>query len=89
MFGPSRHNPRNNTFTSIYEAPININAKKQSAASSEVRWWRTSWYIYTMTELIIEVDACSQTELKHSWIISSNQILTFGVNVLWPGSAEL
>lgn len=32
-----RHNPRNNTFTSVYETPININAKKQSKASSEVR----------------------------------------------------
>lgn len=37
MFRTPRHNPRNNTFTSVYEAPININAKKQSAASSEVR----------------------------------------------------
>uniref|UniRef100_A0A4W6C4P8 Nebulin-related anchoring protein n=1 Tax=Lates calcarifer TaxID=8187 RepID=A0A4W6C4P8_LATCA len=26
----SVHNPRNNTFTSVYETPININAKKQS-----------------------------------------------------------
>ena len=34
---PSRHNPRNNTFTSVYETPVNINAKKQSKASSEVR----------------------------------------------------
>uniref|UniRef100_A0A669EAX6 Nebulin-related anchoring protein n=1 Tax=Oreochromis niloticus TaxID=8128 RepID=A0A669EAX6_ORENI len=33
----SVHNPRNNTFTSVYETPININAKKQSKASSEVR----------------------------------------------------
>uniref|UniRef100_A0A3Q1FMA1 Nebulin-related anchoring protein n=1 Tax=Acanthochromis polyacanthus TaxID=80966 RepID=A0A3Q1FMA1_9TELE len=31
----SVHNPRNNTFTSVYETPININAKKQSKASSE------------------------------------------------------
>ncbi|KAK2884741.1 hypothetical protein Q8A73_021215 [Channa argus] len=31
----SVHNPRNNTFTSVYEAPLNINAKKQSMASSE------------------------------------------------------
>nr|XP_057917669.1 nebulin-related-anchoring protein isoform X2 [Doryrhamphus excisus] len=31
----SVHNPRNNTFTSVYETPININAKKQSEASSE------------------------------------------------------
>lgn len=31
----SVHNPRNNTFTSVYETPININAKKQAIASSE------------------------------------------------------
>uniref|UniRef100_A0A8D3C1M3 Nebulin-related anchoring protein n=1 Tax=Scophthalmus maximus TaxID=52904 RepID=A0A8D3C1M3_SCOMX len=34
----SVHNPRNNTFTSVYETPININAKKQSKASSEVKY---------------------------------------------------
>ncbi|CAG12601.1 unnamed protein product, partial [Tetraodon nigroviridis] len=34
----SVHNPRNNTFTSVYEAPININAKKQSTASSELKY---------------------------------------------------
>uniref|UniRef100_A0A3Q2QI37 LIM and SH3 domain protein 1 n=1 Tax=Fundulus heteroclitus TaxID=8078 RepID=A0A3Q2QI37_FUNHE len=32
----SVHNPRNNTFTSVYQTPINIKAKKQSQASSEV-----------------------------------------------------
>lgn len=32
-----RHNPKNNTFTSVYETPVNINAKKQSVAASEVR----------------------------------------------------
>ncbi|XP_055085851.1 nebulin-related-anchoring protein [Periophthalmus magnuspinnatus] len=31
----SVHNPRNNTFTSVYETPVNINAKKQTMASSE------------------------------------------------------
>nr|XP_057917668.1 nebulin-related-anchoring protein isoform X1 [Doryrhamphus excisus] len=34
----SVHNPRNNTFTSVYETPININAKKQSEASSELKY---------------------------------------------------
>uniref|UniRef100_A0A665VGR3 Nebulin-related anchoring protein n=2 Tax=Carangiformes TaxID=1489907 RepID=A0A665VGR3_ECHNA len=34
----SVHNPRNNTFTSVYETPININAKKQTKASSEVKY---------------------------------------------------
>uniref|UniRef100_A0A4W4EN14 LIM zinc-binding domain-containing protein n=1 Tax=Electrophorus electricus TaxID=8005 RepID=A0A4W4EN14_ELEEL len=32
------HNPRNNTFTSVYETPININAKKQAEAVSEVKY---------------------------------------------------
>uniref|UniRef100_A0A8C3FBC7 Nebulin related anchoring protein n=1 Tax=Chrysemys picta bellii TaxID=8478 RepID=A0A8C3FBC7_CHRPI len=34
------HNPKNNTFTSIYETPVNINVKKQSEAVSEVRSFR-------------------------------------------------
>ncbi|KAK7919568.1 hypothetical protein WMY93_010852 [Mugilogobius chulae] len=34
----SVHNPRNNTFTSVYETPININAKKQTMASSELKY---------------------------------------------------
>lgn len=46
--GPSRHNPRNNTFTSVYETPININAKKQRTASSEVRRWR-AWNTSSFT----------------------------------------
>ncbi|XP_026560585.1 nebulin-related-anchoring protein isoform X2 [Pseudonaja textilis] len=32
------HNPRNNTFTSIFETPINMNVKKQSEAISEVKY---------------------------------------------------
>ncbi|XP_034049965.1 nebulin-related-anchoring protein isoform X1 [Thalassophryne amazonica] len=31
----SVHNPRNNTFTSVYKTPINISAKKQAKASGE------------------------------------------------------
>nr|XP_020460888.1 nebulin-related-anchoring protein [Monopterus albus] len=34
----SVHNPRNNTFTSVYEIPINIKAKKQSKVSSELKY---------------------------------------------------
>ncbi|KAM6951259.1 nebulin-related-anchoring protein [Aplochiton taeniatus] len=34
----SVHNPRNNNFTSVYETPVNINAKKQSQASSELKY---------------------------------------------------
>ncbi|KAI1887208.1 hypothetical protein AGOR_G00203780 [Albula goreensis] len=32
------HNPRNNTFTSVYETPVNINAKKQARAVSEIKY---------------------------------------------------
>ncbi|KAA0725070.1 Nebulin-related-anchoring protein [Triplophysa tibetana] len=32
------HNPKNNTFTSVYETPININAKKQTEAVSENKY---------------------------------------------------
>uniref|UniRef100_A0A6Q2XPE1 LIM zinc-binding domain-containing protein n=1 Tax=Esox lucius TaxID=8010 RepID=A0A6Q2XPE1_ESOLU len=32
----SVHNPRNNMFTSVYETPINTNAKKQAMARNEV-----------------------------------------------------
>ncbi|XP_078499967.1 nebulin-related-anchoring protein [Lissotriton helveticus] len=32
------HNPKNNTFTSVYETPLNVNAKKQSEAASEIKY---------------------------------------------------
>ncbi|XP_012670070.2 nebulin-related-anchoring protein [Clupea harengus] len=32
------HNPKNNTFTSVYATPININAKKQAEAVSELKY---------------------------------------------------
>ncbi|XP_058841339.1 nebulin-related-anchoring protein isoform X1 [Acipenser ruthenus] len=32
------HNPKNNDFTSVYETPANINAKKQSEAISEIKY---------------------------------------------------
>ncbi|XP_028844222.1 nebulin-related-anchoring protein [Denticeps clupeoides] len=32
------HNPRNNSFTSVYETPVNINAKKQAQAASELKY---------------------------------------------------
>ncbi|XP_042313004.1 nebulin-related-anchoring protein isoform X2 [Sceloporus undulatus] len=43
------HNPKNNTFTSVFETPININAKKQSEAISEKAYHELyeegkSWY---------------------------------------------
>uniref|UniRef100_A0A6J0SP25 Nebulin-related-anchoring protein isoform X1 n=1 Tax=Pogona vitticeps TaxID=103695 RepID=A0A6J0SP25_9SAUR len=32
------HNPKNNTFTSVFETPINMNVKKQSEAISEIKY---------------------------------------------------
>ncbi|NWJ09658.1 NRAP protein, partial [Crypturellus undulatus] len=32
------HNPKNNVFTSVFETPININAKKQSEMISEIKY---------------------------------------------------
>ncbi|KAM4702748.1 nebulin-related-anchoring protein [Rhinophrynus dorsalis] len=32
------HNPKNNTFTSVYETPVNIHVKKQSEAVSELKY---------------------------------------------------
>ncbi|XP_053306831.1 nebulin-related-anchoring protein isoform X1 [Spea bombifrons] len=32
------HNPKNNTFTSVYETPVNIHVKKQSQAVSEIKY---------------------------------------------------
>ncbi|KAM4636798.1 nebulin-related-anchoring protein [Discoglossus pictus] len=32
------HNPKNNTFTSVYDTPVNIHVKKQSEAVSELKY---------------------------------------------------
>ncbi|XP_041672260.1 nebulin-related-anchoring protein isoform X2 [Cheilinus undulatus] len=62
----SVHNPRNNTFTSVYETPININAKKQSKASSEAFKSQSefsqqqTWYSSSMTNQ--EVVTMSQAQ---------------------------
>ncbi|XP_061491936.1 nebulin-related-anchoring protein isoform X4 [Rhineura floridana] len=32
------HNPKNNTFTSVFETPVNINVKKQTEAVSEIKY---------------------------------------------------
>ncbi|XP_056385336.1 nebulin-related-anchoring protein [Hyla sarda] len=32
------HNPKNNTFTSVYETPVNIHVKKQSETFSEIKY---------------------------------------------------
>ncbi|XP_051925282.1 nebulin-related-anchoring protein [Hippocampus zosterae] len=54
----SVHNPRNNTFTSVYEAPIDITAKKQCTASSESFKFQSeyssqqqSWYNQEMVSM--------------------------------------
>uniref|UniRef100_A0A8C1YZ50 Nebulin-related anchoring protein n=1 Tax=Cyprinus carpio TaxID=7962 RepID=A0A8C1YZ50_CYPCA len=38
------HNPKNNTFTSVYETPVNINAKKQSEAAKEGERFMSSFH---------------------------------------------
>ncbi|KAH0623739.1 hypothetical protein JD844_006832 [Phrynosoma platyrhinos] len=40
------HNPKNNTFTSVFETPINLNVKKQSEAVSEVRFFKNKCIKY-------------------------------------------
>ncbi|XP_068162004.1 nebulin-related-anchoring protein isoform X2 [Antennarius striatus] len=57
----SVHNPRNNTFTSVYETPININAKKQSKASSEA--------FQTQSEF-------SQQQTWHSGMVTNQKIVS-------------
>uniref|UniRef100_A0A8B9UJ56 Nebulin related anchoring protein n=1 Tax=Anas zonorhyncha TaxID=75864 RepID=A0A8B9UJ56_9AVES len=41
------HNPKNNAFTSVFETPININAKKLSEVVSEVRSLAAKYFQYT------------------------------------------
>uniref|UniRef100_A0A8B9BLX9 Nebulin related anchoring protein n=1 Tax=Anser brachyrhynchus TaxID=132585 RepID=A0A8B9BLX9_9AVES len=41
------HNPKNNAFTSVFETPININAKKLSEVVSEVRSLAAKCFQYT------------------------------------------
>uniref|UniRef100_A0A8C5PME4 Nebulin related anchoring protein n=1 Tax=Leptobrachium leishanense TaxID=445787 RepID=A0A8C5PME4_9ANUR len=47
------HNPKNNTFTSVYETPVNINAKKQTQAVSEKLYEEgKSWYSEMDPEIV-------------------------------------
>ncbi|XP_072311964.1 nebulin-related-anchoring protein isoform X2 [Eucyclogobius newberryi] len=57
----SVHNPRNNTFTSVYQTPININAKKQSMASSEAFQSRSEF---------------SQQQQWYSGMVTNQEIMT-------------
>ncbi|XP_024141438.1 nebulin-related-anchoring protein isoform X2 [Oryzias melastigma] len=56
----SVHNPRNNTFTSVYETPININAKKQSKASSEA----------------FQSEFSQQQTFRYSGMVSNQEVVT-------------
>ncbi|KAF7705378.1 nebulin-related-anchoring protein [Silurus meridionalis] len=59
------HNPKNNTFTSVYETPININAKKQAQAVSEIKYREDgerfmSTFHYDMSKEIEQARKASQ-----------------------------
>ncbi|XP_061491935.1 nebulin-related-anchoring protein isoform X3 [Rhineura floridana] len=50
------HNPKNNTFTSVFETPVNINVKKQTEAVSEKAYHAAyeegkSWYSGSIPDL--------------------------------------
>ncbi|CAL8259772.1 unnamed protein product [Arctogadus glacialis] len=81
----SVHNPRNNTFTSVYKTPVNINAKMQSKASSELKYREDgdrfmSTFHYDMKSLALEKarlanQTASQTQAytSHSGFTSEQQ----------------
>ncbi|XP_053495008.1 nebulin-related-anchoring protein isoform X1 [Ictalurus furcatus] len=59
------HNPKNNTFTSVYETPVNINAKKQAQAVSEIKYREDgerfmSTFHYDMSKEIEQARKASQ-----------------------------
>uniref|UniRef100_A0A3B4VIL5 Nebulin-related anchoring protein n=1 Tax=Seriola dumerili TaxID=41447 RepID=A0A3B4VIL5_SERDU len=79
------HNPRNNTFTSVYETPININAKKQTKASSEKyredgeRFMSTFHYDMRSMELekaLLAKQMASQQQTWYSGMVTSQEIVT-------------
>uniref|UniRef100_A0A669AV51 Nebulin-related anchoring protein n=1 Tax=Oreochromis niloticus TaxID=8128 RepID=A0A669AV51_ORENI len=77
----SVHNPRNNTFTSVYETPININAKKQSKASSEVRGHHENICNWSCLSFIYKRAFQSQSEFSqqqtwYSGMVSNQEIVT-------------
>ncbi|XP_059892423.1 nebulin-related-anchoring protein isoform X3 [Gadus macrocephalus] len=81
----SVHNPRNNSFTSVYQTPVNINAKIQSKASSELKYREDgdrfmSTFHYDMKSLALEKarlanQMASQTQAytSHSGFTSEQQ----------------
>uniref|UniRef100_A0A3B5AT56 Nebulin related anchoring protein n=1 Tax=Stegastes partitus TaxID=144197 RepID=A0A3B5AT56_9TELE len=77
----SRHNPRNNTFTSVYETPVNINAKKQSKASSEKyredgeRFMSTFHYDMRTMELE-KARLANQMASQYSGMVTNQEIVT-------------
>uniref|UniRef100_A0A3P9AQN1 LIM zinc-binding domain-containing protein n=1 Tax=Esox lucius TaxID=8010 RepID=A0A3P9AQN1_ESOLU len=57
----SVHNPRNNMFTSVYETPINTNAKKQAMARNEAEFMEQT-YSYSGTVTNQEIVRVSQAQ---------------------------
>lgn len=82
----NRHNPKNNTFTSVYETPVNINAKKQSEAFSEVRFclrhrltvYLTKYYS-KLTKYIFFVAA--EAMKNNNWLKIQVKIFWFSVTL--------
>uniref|UniRef100_A0A3B4B4G4 LIM zinc-binding domain-containing protein n=1 Tax=Periophthalmus magnuspinnatus TaxID=409849 RepID=A0A3B4B4G4_9GOBI len=79
------HNPRNNTFTSVYETPVNINAKKQTMASSEKyredgeRFMSTFHYDMRSMELErarLANQMASQQQQWYSGMVTNQEIIT-------------
>uniref|UniRef100_A0A5F8H3T9 Nebulin-related-anchoring protein n=1 Tax=Monodelphis domestica TaxID=13616 RepID=A0A5F8H3T9_MONDO len=77
------HNPKNNTFTSVYQSPLNINLRKQSEAGSEMKYgedgeqfksvfhWdmkaKDGTAIHKMPELVNEKDYWAAYGEGNSW----------------------
>uniref|UniRef100_A0A673N4F3 Nebulin-related-anchoring protein-like n=1 Tax=Sinocyclocheilus rhinocerous TaxID=307959 RepID=A0A673N4F3_9TELE len=61
------HNPKNNTFTSVYETPVNINAKKQSEAASEVRFCLRHRLTVHLSTIVNELKEYEQSKGKGSF----------------------
>ncbi|XP_053367557.1 nebulin-related-anchoring protein [Clarias gariepinus] len=80
------HNPKNNTFTSVYETPININAKKQAQAVSEIKYREDgerfmSTFHYDMSKEIEQARKVSQMMSQGNQSEFSGQQIWYSGNV--------
>ncbi|TSK14755.1 Nebulin-related-anchoring protein [Bagarius yarrelli] len=80
------HNPKNNTFTSVYETPVNINAKKQAQAVSENKYKEDSerfmsTFHYDMSREIEQARKASQMTSQGYESEFSNQQIWYSGSV--------